>query len=128
MKKKKIMIVDDNPDLLYMIKKNLQRLDDQFEIIDVKSGKECIEHLKNHEMPDLILLDIMMPEMNGWNVLAKIRNETAWKKVPVVFLTAKDDSMSRGLGIITSDGYITKPFIMGNLKEKIDKILKERYR
>lgn len=124
--KKKVMVVDDNPDLLYMIKKNLQRLDDQYKIIDVKSGKECLELLKNNEIPDLILLDIMMPEMNGWDVLARIRDEAVWEKIPVVFLTAKDDAMSRGLGVITSDGYVTKPFIINDLKEKIDKILEAR--
>ena len=124
--KKKVMVVDDNPDLLYMIKKNLQRLDDQYEIIDVKSGKECLELLKNNEIPDLILLDIMMPGMNGWDVLARIRDEAVWGKIPVIFLTAKDDVMSRGLGVITSDGYITKPFIINDLKEKIDKILEAR--
>ena len=124
--KKKVMVVDDNPDLLYMIKKNLQRLDDQYEIIDVKSGKECLELLKNNEIPDLILLDIMMPKMNGWDVLARLRDEAAWEKIPVVFLTAKDDAVSQGLGVITSDGYITKPFIMNDLKEKIDKILEAR--
>ena len=65
-----------------------------------------------------------MPEMSGWDVLAKLREESAWKNIPVLFLTAKDDDTSKGLGTITSNGFITKPFEITDLKEKIDKVLR----
>ena len=124
---KKIMLVDDNPDLIYMIKKHLKKLDDEYEITGVESGEECFKLLEGNYKPDLILLDIMMPGMNGWDVLAKIREQLAFSKIPVVFLTAKDDETSKGLGVMTSEGYITKPFIIADLKEKIERILAKRY-
>ena len=63
--KKKIMLVDDNPDLVYMVKRGIERITEDYEIIGVISGKECLEALEKEEKPDLILLDIMMPEMDG---------------------------------------------------------------
>ena len=122
--KRKIIIVDDNPDLIYMVKREMERITDEFEVTGVKSGNECFNLLKKGELPHLILLDIMMPEMSGWDVLAKLREESAWKNIPVLFLTAKDDDTSKGLGTITSNGFITKPFEITDLKEKIDKVLR----
>lgn len=123
--KRNIMIVDDNPDLLYMVKREIEHLADEFEVTGATSGKKCFELLKKGDIPDLILLDIMMPEMSGWDVLAKLRGESAWKHIPVIFLTAKDDDTSKGLGTLTSDDYITKPFEITDLKERIDKVLGE---
>ena len=122
MKKKMVMIVDDNVDLLSMIKKMLEKMTEH-KVICVESGKQCFVILKKGEIPDLILLDIMMPEMTGWDVLAKLKNEKMWEKIPVIFLTAKDDDASVGLGTLTSEGYITKPFDISYLKQIVDKFL-----
>ncbi len=122
MKKKMVMVVDDNADLIHMIKKLLEKMTD-YTVIGVQSGKECFKTLKNGEIPDLMLLDIMMPEMTGWDVLAKLRNEKMWEKIPVIFLTAKDDDASVGLGTLTSEGYVTKPFDISYLKKIVDKFI-----
>jgi len=122
MKKKKVMVVDDNADLIHMIKKMLEKMTD-YTVIGVQSGKECFKTLKNGEIPDIMLLDIMMPEMTGWDVLAKLRNEPMWEKIPVIFLTAKDDDASVGLGTLTSEGYVTKPFDISYLKKIVDKFI-----
>jgi CheY-like chemotaxis protein len=122
MKKKIVMVVDDNADLIHMIKKMLEKMTD-YSVIGVRSGKECFEALNNGEIPDLMLLDIMMPEMTGWDVLAKLRNKKMWEKIPVLFLTAKDDDASVGLGTLTSEGYITKPFDISYLKKMVDKYI-----
>ena len=70
--KKRIMIVDDNLDVIAMVKKGLERITDEYEIIGIDSGKKCLESL-NDQIPDLILLDIMMPEMDGWETLDKLK-------------------------------------------------------
>ena len=125
--KRKIMLVDDNPDLLYVVKEKLERLKEGYRVTGVDSGKKCLELLNKGEIPDLILLDIMMPGMNGWDVLAKLKNKSTWKDIPVVFLTAKTDKTSKGLGTLTSEAYITKPFDTVELKEIIEKVFKQRY-
>jgi DNA-binding response OmpR family regulator len=125
--KNKIMLVDDNPDLTYLVKKRLERFEEGYEVIIAKNAAECFDLLKQGQLPNLILLDIMMPGMNGWDVLATLRNNITWKEIPVIFLTAKTDDISKGLGTITSDGYITKPFDIAELKVIIKKILEERY-
>jgi len=122
MKKKMVMVVDDNADLIHMIKKMLEKITD-YTVIGVQSGKDCFKTLKSGEIPDLMLLDIMMPGMTGWDVLAKLRNDPMWEKIPVIFLTAKDDDASVGLGTLTSEGYITKPFDISYLKEIVDKFI-----
>ena len=116
--------MDDNPELLYMIKREMEHLDDEFEVTGLTSGKECFNLLEKGETPHLILLDIMMPEMSGWDVLAKLKEESAWKHIPVIFLTAKDDDTSVGFGTITSNGFVTKPFDIEDLMKTIDRVLR----
>ena len=123
MKKKKIMVVDDEPDQIFTVKNVLESSGGKYEVIGVNSGMQCLELLKNNQIPDLILLDIMMPGMNGWDVAAEIKKNPIWNKIPLVFLTAKTDSFSKTFGGIVSEDYITKPFEMKELKESIDKFL-----
>jgi len=121
MKKRKIMLVDDNPDIRKIVKKGLEHLSEGYEVTSVENANECFKTLECGKIPDLILLDVMMPEMNGWDVLAKLRSKQLWVDIPVIFLTAKTDDTSIGLGTLTSDGYITKPFKLEDLKYKIEK-------
>jgi len=123
MDKKKVMIVDDNPDLLYMVKKGLERMGEGYEVIGANGGKECLELLKRGDMPNIILLDVMMPEINGWDVFAKLKEKPEWREIPIIFLTAKTDDYSKGFGKLTADDYITKPFEIRDLKERVDKVL-----
>ena len=121
MNKKKVMIVDDNPDLLYIVKKGLNK--EEFEVARANGGKECFELLNKGNIPDIILLDIMMPEINGWDVFAKLKEKPEWREIPIIFLTAKTDDYSKGFGKLTADDYITKPFEIPVLKGRIEKIL-----
>ena len=121
--KKKIMMVDDEPDQLITVKMILEDLSDEYEFIGADSGEKCFELLKNNQIPDLIFLDIMMPGMNGWDVASEIKKNPKWNKIPIVFLTAKTDPFSKTFGGIVSQDYITKPFERKELKESIDKIL-----
>lgn len=121
--KKRIMIVDDSLDILSVVKRGMEYLSDEYEVIGVDSGKKCLKLLKNIETPDLILLDIMMPEMDGWNLFAKIKENPEWSEIPIVFLTAKTDPYSKGFSKLTANDYIEKPFEMDDLKKRINKIL-----
>ena len=123
---KKIMIVDDEPDLVFSIKCGLEGFSEKYKVIGVKSGYECFDLLKNGKTPDLIILDIMMPEMNGWNVFTKLKENTEWREIPVLFLTTKTDSYSKGFGKIPVTEYIAKPCDIKNLEKRIDKILKKQ--
>ena len=123
MMKKKIMVVDDELDLILTVKLILEDFSDEYEVIGADNGMQCLELLKNNKLPDLILLDIMMPEMNGWDVAAEIKKNPKWNKIPLVFLTAKTDSLSKTFGGIVSEDYISKPFEMKELKGSIDKFL-----
>ena len=89
----------------------------------LKAEKKCLELLKNNEIPDLILLDIMMPEHSGWDVAAELKKNPKWKDIPVIFLTAKSDPFSKIYGGIVIEDYITKPFEIMELKESIDRLL-----
>jgi len=115
------MIVDDDPDILLSIRTFFEK--EGYGITCANDGKECLNILEKGEKPDLILLDIMMPEMSGWDVFYKIKEKSGCKEIPIVFLTCKTDKYSQGFGKFSADDYITKPFEINELKEKIKKIL-----
>ena len=122
--KKKIMVVDDEPDQIYSIKLFLEH-SDEYEVIGAKGGMECVELLKNKKIPDLILLDIMMPEMSGWDVFEHLKEKTEWREIPIIFLSALADDYSKTLGRLTADDYIEKPYDPEHLKNRIEKVLKK---
>jgi len=124
-KKKIIMVVDDNPDLLYSVERGLASLNGDYKVITADSGKKCLQLLKSTK-PDLILLDIMMPHMDGWDTCAKIKNDKKIDSIPIVFLTAKTDPISKSMGRLASADYITKPFDMNDLKKRIDFVIKSK--
>ena len=121
--KKKIMVVDDEPDVAFTVEYNLNKADNSYDISHVNNGKQCIELLENKQIPDLILLDIMMPEMSGWEVYKKLKENPDWKKIPVVFLTARNDLVAKKAGSFLGDDYIEKPYDPTDLKKRIDKLL-----
>ena len=121
---RKIMVVDDDPYQTFTIKKSLERLDDSYEVIQAHGGIECFELLNNDKIPDIILLDIMMPEMNGWVVYKKLKANKDWKEIPIIFITARSDQIAKNAGGFYGEDYIEKPFDMSDLKKRIEKILK----
>ena len=121
---KKIMLVDDEEDQVFSIKTALEnKYGAEYKIISASNGNECLELLKNNEIPNLILLDIMMPEMSGWEVFDKLKDNQSWKNIPVVFLTARTDRFAKNAGELLADTYIEKPVDIKELTEQIDKIL-----
>lgn len=119
---KKILVVDDEPDILFTVGQMLEM--SGYEVIRAKDGKECIDKLNDSQSgPDLILLDIMMPDVSGWDVAAKLKENPKWKNIPIVFLTAKGDTMSIGMGGLAAEDYIVKPFDIKDLVIRVKKIL-----
>jgi two-component system sensor histidine kinase/response regulator len=123
---KKIMIVDDLPEVTYTVKYGLEKLNPDFDVTRVESGKKCLELLNNNQLPDLILLDIMMPEMNGWELARLLRKNIEWRKIPIIFLTATEDETSKITGKIIGEAFIEKPFDVPSLMKKIDEILSKK--
>ncbi|HII16475.1 TPA: response regulator [Candidatus Woesearchaeota archaeon] len=123
---KKILIVDDNSDLLHSVIFSLQRLDlkKEKEFLRAESGKECLKIVEKQK-PDLILLDIMMPKMDGWQVATKIKENKKWRDIPIIFLTAKRDKMSIETGSASAVDYVCKPFDAEDLMKRIDKAIKQ---
>lgn len=122
---KKVLVVDDDLGVIYTVKNGLEKLDKDYDIKTVVSGKKCLEFLESGEKPDLILLDIMMPDMSGWECYNKIRANNFWKNIPIVFLTARTDRIAKDAGSFLGNDYIEKPFRLPDLKQRIDKILNE---
>ena len=121
---KLILIVDDDPGVNHTVKYGLEGLDTDYKVLCAESGKECFEILENNQIPDLIILDILMPDMSGWEVQRKLRENIKWRNIPLIFFTAAADETSKKIGGITSDDYIEKPSSISELKQRIDKILK----
>ena len=115
--KKKIMIVDDNITNLTVAKKALE---DLYSVIPVSSGKKALEFL-SRTSPSLILLDIEMPEMDGFDTIQIIKADPDTRDIPVIFLTAKDDNGSELEGLkLGAVDYITKPFSIPLLLQRIE--------
>jgi CheY-like chemotaxis protein len=121
--KKTIMVVDDNPDIITIVKTILEGKG--YSVASAYSGKELLAHLDSQK-PDLIILDIMMPEMDGLEVLTKLKETPDTSSIPIILLTAKvqyEDVL--GGYKLGADYYITKPFTSTQLINGINLLLGE---
>jgi CheY-like chemotaxis protein len=121
--KKTIMVVDDNPDIITIVKTILEGKG--YSVFSAASGAELLSLLKSQK-PDLIILDIMMPEMDGLEVLGRLKGVTDTATIPVILLTAKvqyEDVL--GGYKLGADYYITKPFTSTQLVNGINLLLGE---
>ena len=101
----------------------------KFQALDkilIRTGKKCLELLANNQVPDLIILDILMPVMSGWETFQKIREKKSGEELPIIFLTARKDQIAKDAGGFLAEDFIEKPFKLPDLKEKIDKILSKK--
>ena len=121
------MVVDDEPDQVLTLKYCLKSIGNEFEVIAASNGEECLEKLKNSkDLPDLILLDVMMPDMNGFEVYDNLKNDPKLSYTPVIFLTASNDEFEKDVGEILADDYIMKPFETEDLIKRIRKTLDKK--
>jgi len=121
MSKKKILVIDDEEDFSFFIRKNLQR--SNYEVIVAANGDDGIR-IARASLPDLILLDVMMPGLNGFQVLRKLKEDLRTYAIPVVMLTGKDDDESRAKAAQLKDAdYIVKPIEIEELHKRIAEVL-----
>lgn len=116
-----VLIVDDDPNIVLSLKFLIAQ--QGYEVRTAASGEEALQAL-GEKLPDLVLLDIMMPRPDGYEVCQIIRSTPEWKDVPVIMLTAKGREVERQRGFeVGADEYITKPFATQDLITKVREIL-----
>ena len=123
-RKKKILLIDDEKDFCFFVKGNLEDTG-EFEVLTATSGKEGIK-LACNKKPDLILLDLILPEMSGGEVAQNLRIRSETKKIPLIFLTALiiEDELNVSMADIGGNHFISKPVTTKDLIANIRAILK----
>jgi DNA-binding response OmpR family regulator len=123
--KKNILVVDDDADITGLVKQGLEYLyPTEYHVICVNCGKKCFEVLeKNDQIPDIILLDIKMPDMDGLEVFDYLKLNSKWKVIPVIFLSEETDRDTKRNSKSLGDDFVEKPFEIENLKLRIEKVL-----
>ena len=121
MTKKKILIVDDEQDIIEVLKLRLQSVG--FDVIAAMDGEEALKKVKEGH-PDLILLDVMMPPPNGFQVCRMLKDDPEYKQIPIILLTAKTTESDKFWGTESgADAYITKPYNAADLIDKMRTLL-----
>jgi two-component system response regulator VicR len=125
MQAKRILCIDDEKEILDLIRLILTRKG--YEVIAAIGGEEGLAKARSAK-PDLILLDLMMPDMDGWEVFHRIRSDANLAEVPVIVVTARAQSIDRVLGLHVArvNDYLSKPFTPQDLVESVERVLAKR--
>ncbi len=120
--KRTVICIEDEPEMIDLVKLILGRKG--FDLVGAVGGREGIEAVRRLK-PDLVLLDLMMPDMDGWEVYQQMKADDALKDIPVIVVTAKAQSIDKvlGLHIAKVDDYVTKPFGPQELLQSVNKVL-----
>ena len=114
---KKILIVEDEPDILQLVKLYLEK--EGFRTVSAKTGTEALQQVKQ-EKPDLVVLDLMLPEIDGLEVCKRLRSAPETAMLPIIMLTAKAEESDTIVGLeLGADDYVTKPFSHKTLVARI---------
>jgi len=117
-----VLVVDDDKQLLQLVGILLKRVKCQTELIE--DGNSALRWLEAPERLDLVILDLMLPDMDGFDILRRIRSRSEFEHVPVLILSAKADPVTIRNGIdYGADGYITKPYLANNLIARVQALL-----
>ena len=117
----KILVVDDEPDALELVSFNLKSAG--FDVVTADNGNEALKKARQH-VPDLILLDVLLPEVDGLEVCKLLRRDPATAPIPIIMLTAKAGEIDRVLGLeLGAEDYVTKPFSPRELMLRIRRLL-----
>jgi DNA-binding response OmpR family regulator len=122
---KQILCIEDEPEMIDLIRLILNRRG--FEVKGANGGIEGLEMIRQ-DPPDLVLLDLMMPDMDGWEVYQQMKADEKTRDIPVIVVTAKAQSIDRvlGLHIAKVDDYISKPFSPQELLASVDRVLSKK--
>ncbi len=122
---KKILVIDDEPDLRELVRVNLDQAG--YGVETASSGREALQALR-HSPPDLIVLDLMLPDISGTELCRKIRSDPALSDIPVIMLTAKAAEVDRVVGFeLGADDYVTKPFSPREFVLRVAAVLRRRF-
>jgi len=122
--KQRVLIVDDEPDTLELLSFNLKA--SGYEVLSAEDGAEALQKARS-SIPDLIILDVMLPELDGLEVCKILRSEPATKNIPILMLTARAEEIDRVLGLeLGARDYVTKPFSPRELVLRVRNLLKEK--
>ena len=120
----RILVIDDEPDLVELVRVNLDRAG--FQVDTAFCGREALDKLRGSP-PDLVVLDLMLPDLSGNEVCREIRSDPELKRLPVIMLTAKAEEVDRVVGFeLGADDYVTKPFSPRELVLRVKAILRRR--
>jgi two-component system alkaline phosphatase synthesis response regulator PhoP len=120
---KSILVVDDEADILDMLRYNLSK--EGYNVLTARSGKAALEQARH--LPDLILLDVMLPEMDGWEVCKQLKSDPHTATIPTLFLTAKGSEVDEVLGLeLGADDYIVKPLSVRKLLARVKAVLRRK--
>jgi two-component system, OmpR family, alkaline phosphatase synthesis response regulator PhoP len=120
---KTLLLADDERDIIDFLRYNLEK--EGFRILTARNGNEALAQAKQH--PDLILLDVMMPEMNGHDVMRALKADPETASIPVIFLTAKSSELDEVIGLeLGADDYVTKPISVPKLIARINSSLRKK--
>lgn len=122
----KILVVDDEPKIRFIVRKMLEK--EGHKVAEAKDGAECLEMVKA-ERPDLILLDVMMPGMDGWDVCRRIKTDEATKTITVAMLTvkSKDEDKVKSFDEALADWHVVKPFTGKTLSRTVQWLLERPF-
>ena len=123
---KRLLLIDDDPNLILLVKDYLEFRG--YEVITAENGREALEILEK-DIPDMIICDVMMPEMDGYALVKHVRDDPKTSWIPVLFLSAKGQSQDRVKGLnIGADVYMVKPFEPEELVAQVESSLKQASR
>ena len=119
---KKILIADDEHKIVMTLEYAFRKAG--YEVFIARDGSEVLEILKD-QTPDAILLDVMMPNLDGYSTLSEIKKNDKWNNIKIIFLSAKtgENDIKKGLDL-GADAYMTKPYSIKKLTEKVEELLK----
>jgi two-component system, OmpR family, response regulator VicR len=122
---RRIICIEDEPEMIELIQLILNRRG--FEVLGASGGKEGVQKVREL-LPDLVLLDLMMPDMDGWEVYQQMKAEESTRNIPVIIVTAKAQNIDKvlGLHIAKVDDYIAKPFGPQELIDSVEKIFGQK--
>ncbi len=123
--KKRILYIEDEPEMIDLTRYVLER--EGFELLGAVGGLKGLEAIKR-EKPDLVLLDLMMPDIDGWEVYRRMKADQELADIPVIIVTAKAQSIDKALGLHVAkvDDYITKPFGPRDLVNSVRRVLAKK--
>jgi len=126
-KKPRILIVDDDDGIKFIVRKALKQLPIRVDVETADDGVEALEEIER-ERPDLVILDVMMPRLDGFGVCEKLRADLRTAFIPVMMLTANADESSRTRGyLVGTDDYVNKPFAVPELNARVMRLLRRTY-